>query len=77
MKLVNTFPELPDYSARRGHKITILDLLSHTSGVRDYVSLFLLSGINIDNMTTDSDAFGVNRAAESTEFFPRQRLAIQ
>src|SRR6266849_9276705 len=34
-------PELPDYSARRGHKITILDLLSHTSGVRDYVSPFL------------------------------------
>ena len=63
-------PELPDYSARRGHKITILDLLSHTSGVRDYVSPFLLSGINIDNVTTDSDAFGVIARQKALNFSP-------
>jgi len=63
-------PELPNYSARRGHKITILDLLSHTSGVRDYVSLFLLSGINIDNVTTDSDAFGVIARQKALNFSP-------
>jgi len=33
-------PELPDYS-HESQKITILQLLNHTSGLRDYVSLFL------------------------------------
>src|SRR5579862_6942763 len=28
-------PEIPDY----GHKITILNLLNHTSGIRDYLTL--------------------------------------
>jgi CubicO group peptidase (beta-lactamase class C family) len=49
------FPQLPDYDAGR-RKITILDLLSHISGLRDYPSLFLLSGIHADNVTTDRDA---------------------
>jgi CubicO group peptidase (beta-lactamase class C family) len=51
-------PELPDYSAQGGQKITILQLLNHTSGVRDYPTLFLLAGINPDNVTTDDDALG-------------------
>jgi CubicO group peptidase (beta-lactamase class C family) len=49
-------PELPDY-AQQG-QITIRDLLNHTSGVRDYVSLFLLAGIHFDNVTTENDALG-------------------
>ncbi len=49
-------PELPDYSAEGGRKVTILQLLNHTSGVRDYPTLFLLSGINLDNVTTNDDA---------------------
>lgn len=51
-------PELPDYSARGGRKITILDMLSHTSGLRDYPSLYILSGIHADSVTTNRDALG-------------------
>jgi len=45
-------PELPDY----GQKITVLQLLNHTSGLRDYLTLMELAGINIDGVTTDEDA---------------------
>src|SRR6267142_1486313 len=45
-------PELPDY----GQKITILHLLNHTSGLRDYLTLMELAGINTDSVTTDEDA---------------------
>jgi len=48
-------PELPDYS-KDGQKMTLLQLLNHTSGLRDYVSLFLLAGVHYDNVTTDEDA---------------------
>ena len=48
-------PELPDY----GKKITIRHMLNHTSGLRDYVELFLLAGLNSDNVTTDDDALGI------------------
>src|SRR5262249_27654216 len=52
-------PELPDYSAQGGQVITILRLLNHTSGVRDYPTLFFLAGINPDDVTTDDDALGM------------------
>ncbi|HXM16587.1 MAG TPA: serine hydrolase domain-containing protein, partial [Candidatus Eremiobacteraceae bacterium] len=45
-------PELPDY----GKKITILNLLNHTSGLRDYLTLFDIAGVNVDSVTTDEDA---------------------
>ena len=48
-------PELPDY----GRPITILNLLNHTSGLRDYLVLMSLAGINTDSVTTDGDALGL------------------
>src|SRR6266849_4969771 len=48
-------PELPDY----GQKITILQLLNHTSGLRDYLTLMELAGINTDSVTTDEDALAL------------------
>src|ERR1700755_2763946 len=48
-------PELPDY----GKKITILNLLNHTSGLRDYLALMELAGINSDSVTTDEDALAL------------------
>src|SRR5215468_5306297 len=45
-------PELPDY----GHTITVLHLLNHTSGLRDYLTLMSLAGTNFDSVTTDDDA---------------------
>jgi CubicO group peptidase (beta-lactamase class C family) len=62
-------PELPDYSPG-GQRITILHLLNHTSGLRDYVSLFLLAGIYFDNVTTDDDALGIIARQKGLNFTP-------
>lgn len=59
-------PELPDY----GKKITILHLLNHTSGLRDYLTLFELAGVNIDNVTTDDDALGLIVHQKALNFDP-------
>jgi len=59
-------PELPDY----GHKITLLNLLNHTSGLRDYLALFELAGVNIDSVTTDEDALGVIVRQKNLNFEP-------
>src|SRR5262245_60931510 len=41
-------PEIPDY----GYKITILQLMNHTSGLRDYLTLFEVAGIKTDSATS-------------------------
>src|SRR5258706_13599756 len=48
-------PELPNY----GRKITIVQLLNHTSGLRDYLTLMDLAGIPIESVTTDADALAM------------------
>src|SRR5579863_10119286 len=59
-------PELPDY----GPKITILHLLNHTSGLRDYLTLMELAGINIDSVTTDEDALQIITRQKALNFAP-------
>jgi CubicO group peptidase (beta-lactamase class C family) len=59
-------PELPDY----GKKITILHLLNHTSGLRDYLTLMELAGINTDNVTTDEDALWFVARQKALNFDP-------
>ena len=59
-------PELPDY----GQKITILHLLNHTSGLRDYLMLMELAGINIDSVTTDEDALQIIARQKALNFAP-------
>jgi CubicO group peptidase (beta-lactamase class C family) len=59
-------PEISDY----GHKITILHLLNHTSGLRDYLTLFELAGINTDSVTTDEDALAIIANQKSLNFEP-------
>src|SRR5215831_16830141 len=59
-------PEIPDY----GHKITILHLLNHTSGLRDYLTLFELAGINTDSVTTDEDALAIIANQRALNFEP-------
>src|SRR5215471_5808745 len=59
-------PEIPDY----GHKITILHLLNHTSGLRDYLTLFELAGINTDSVTTDEDALAIIGNQKALNFEP-------
>ena len=59
-------PELPSY----GQKITILQLLNHTSGLRDYLSLMELAGINTDSVTTDADALALITRQKALNFTP-------
>lgn len=59
-------PELPDY----GPKITILHLLNHTSGLRDYLTLMELAGINTDSVTTDEDALQIVARQRALNFAP-------
>ena len=59
-------PELPDY----GQKITILQLLNHTSGLRDYLTLMDLAGINTDSVTTDEDALQLITRQKALNFAP-------
>jgi CubicO group peptidase (beta-lactamase class C family) len=59
-------PELPDY----GPKITILHLLNHTSGLRDYLTLMELAGINTDSVTTDEDALQIITRQKGLNFAP-------
>jgi len=73
MTFANSIPELPDY----GHKITILHLLNHTSGLRDYLALFELAGVNIDSVTTDEDALAVIARQKSLNFETRHAMALQ
>src|SRR6266849_6601998 len=57
-------PELPDY----GQKITILQLLNHTSGLRDYLTLMELAGVPIDSVTTDTDALALITRQKALNF---------
>jgi len=59
-------PEIPDYGA----PITILNLLNHTSGLRDYLTLFSLAGINLDSVTTDDDALAIIARQKKLNFPP-------
>lgn len=59
-------PELPDY----GPKITILNLLNHTSGLRDYLTMMELAGFNTDSVTTDEDALALVTRQKALNFAP-------
>jgi CubicO group peptidase (beta-lactamase class C family) len=59
-------PELPDY----GHTITIRHLLNHTSGIRDYIGLLGMSGIDIDDVVTNDDVFRMLVRQKDLNFEP-------
>lgn len=59
-------PELPDY----GKKITILQLLNHSSGLRDYLTLMELAGIPIDGVTGDDEALQIVARQKALNFDP-------
>ena len=59
-------PELPQYQ----RPVTIRHLLNHTSGLRDYLTLFALKGIDDDGVTTGRDAFDVIVRQKATNFEP-------
>lgn len=49
--LKSIFPDFPEYA----QKITIKHLLNHTSGIRDYLQLAYLKGLENDDFYTDDD----------------------
>jgi CubicO group peptidase (beta-lactamase class C family) len=59
-------PEIPDY----GKRITILHLLNHTSGIRDYLTLMELAGIPIDGVTGDQEALQIIARQKALNFDP-------
>jgi CubicO group peptidase (beta-lactamase class C family) len=63
-------PEIPDY----GTKITIRNLLNHTSGIRDYLTLMNLVGVNFDGVTTDDDALRLIARQKALNFKPGQEF---
>jgi CubicO group peptidase (beta-lactamase class C family) len=61
-----TLPELPAY----GTPVTIRNLLHHTSGVRDYINLMAMGGINFEDYTTDDDALAAIVRQKTLDFPP-------
>jgi CubicO group peptidase (beta-lactamase class C family) len=59
-------PALPAY----GQPVTIRHLLHHTSGLRDYLSLMALAGIDFDSVTTDADALELITRQKALNFPP-------
>ncbi len=57
-------PEMPDYGAR----ITIRHLLTHTSGLRDYLGLLAMAGYGMDDVSTDADALRLVALQKGLDF---------
>jgi len=64
-------PEMPDYSAKYGgKKITIRNLLHHTSGVRNYDTLMALAAIDFSGRTGDREAMDYIVRQKELNFAP-------
>jgi CubicO group peptidase (beta-lactamase class C family) len=59
-------PELPDY----GSRITVRNLLSHTSGIRDQWSLLRIAGWREDDLITEADVLRIVTRQRALNFEP-------
>lgn len=64
-------PELPDY----GVPVTLLDLMSNQSGVRDFLELRLLSGGNFSDPATAEESYRLICSTAELNFLPGSRFA--
>lgn len=62
-------PELPNY----GKPITIRHILTHTSGIRDYLTLWALAGVDDADLTTDKDALDLLVRQRELNFAPGEQ----
>jgi CubicO group peptidase (beta-lactamase class C family) len=62
-------PELPNY----GKTITIRHILTHTSGIRDYLTLWSLAGVDDADLTTDRDALELIARQRELNFAPGEQ----
>jgi len=60
------FPELPTYA----EKITIRQLIHHTSGLRDYSTLLVLKGSGLHNAVTSQEVMDLITRQKDTNFEP-------
>ena len=62
-------PELPNY----GKTITIRHILTHTSGIRDYLTLWALAGVDDADLTTEADALQLIVRQRELNFMPGEQ----
>ncbi|HVF05653.1 MAG TPA: serine hydrolase domain-containing protein, partial [Frankiaceae bacterium] len=62
-------PELPAYEKR----VTVRHLLTHTSGLRDYLTLWYLAGIDDADFTTDDEALEIITRQKVLNFLPGEQ----
>jgi CubicO group peptidase (beta-lactamase class C family) len=62
-------PELPNY----GKTITIRHILTHTSGIRDYLTLWSLAGVDDADLTTEDDALQLIVRQRELNFMPGEQ----
>ncbi|MFL5615935.1 MAG: serine hydrolase domain-containing protein [Gemmatimonadaceae bacterium] len=62
-------PELPNY----GKTISIRHILTHTSGIRDYLTLWALAGVDDADLTTDQDALDLLSRQRELNFAPGEQ----
>jgi hypothetical protein len=60
------FPELPDY----GERITVRNLVNHTSGLRDYFGLMGLGAGRVENLMSDDDLVALIARQKGLNFPP-------
>ena len=64
-------PWLADF----GKKITINNLLNHTSGIRDYLNMISISGLGIEGIVTNELALHILKKQRSLGFDPGERFS--
>lgn len=62
-------PEMPDY----GTPITLRHLLHHTSGIRDYIGILTLGGINIEDVATAEESLALIARQKALNFSPGEQ----
>jgi CubicO group peptidase (beta-lactamase class C family) len=62
-------PEMPDY----GKPITLRHLLHHTSGIRDYIGILRLGGINFEDVATEEESLALIARQKALEFSPGEQ----
>jgi CubicO group peptidase (beta-lactamase class C family) len=60
----NWLPEMPEYE----RTITVSNLIHHTSGVRDFLGLWSMSGHRVDDVNTAEDALATITRQSATNF---------
>ena len=61
-------PEIPSY----GPTVTIRHLLHHTGGLRDYIELMELQGLQTEDLTTEADSLAILSRQKAPNFPPGQ-----